>query len=74
MPRIAQWIAHEVWHPAQQTKRNADGSLTLIFPYAHETELLGDILKYGPEVEVIQPETLRRRVVEELRQTLGRYG
>ncbi len=42
-------------------------------PYNHTTELVMDILKYGPDVEVVGPDSLRREVAERLRQTAELY-
>ena len=40
----------------------------------HEArELVMDILRHGPEVEVVAPESLRAAVVSRLRDTLARY-
>ena len=35
-------------------------------PYADDRELLMDILKFGPDVEVLAPEALRKRVRDQL--------
>jgi predicted DNA-binding transcriptional regulator YafY len=43
-------------------------------PYADSRELVMDILKHGPEVEVIAPASLRAEVVERLSKALVRYG
>ena len=43
-----------------------DGSYVLEVPYSQEPELLMDILKYGGEVEVLSPDSLRQRVADGL--------
>lgn len=66
----APWVQNEVWHPQQQGVLHADGSYTLRVPYADERELIGDILRFGADVEVVAPERMRRKVkqhVEKLR-------
>jgi predicted DNA-binding transcriptional regulator YafY len=40
-----------------------DGSYTLEIPYSDDRELLGDILLFGPDVEVVGPKNLRDKVV-----------
>jgi predicted DNA-binding transcriptional regulator YafY len=43
-------------------------------PYADATELVMDILRHGPEVEVLAPPELRAAVRERLRQAGAVYG
>jgi proteasome accessory factor C len=73
-PRRARWVAEEKWHPEQRGLLLPDGSYELRLPYAAPHELLQDILKYGPDVKVLSPTSLRRSVEDHLRQTLSRYA
>ena len=52
-------MAQETWHAKQKGEIEADGSWRLEFPYADHRELIMDILKYGPDCEVVAPEDLR---------------
>lgn len=70
----ARWVAEECWHTAQRGQWLADGRYELSIPYADPRELLLDILKYGPDVEVVAPDELRRAVIGRLRAALGQYG
>lgn len=72
-PARARWVASERWHPAQRAHFDEGGNYLLELPYSDERELLMDILKHGPEVEVLAPASLRERLAEQLRQTLARY-
>ncbi|WP_374341154.1 helix-turn-helix transcriptional regulator [Azonexus sp.] len=72
--RRARWVAAEHWHPAQQGEFLADGSYRLRVPYSADPELIMDILKYGPDCEVMAPAELRAKVVGLLRDAIGRYG
>jgi predicted DNA-binding transcriptional regulator YafY len=72
-PECARWISREEWHPDQQGHLEETGHYLLRLPYSHDTELLMDIMRYGPEVEVLEPESLRRKVRELLEQTLKLY-
>jgi predicted DNA-binding transcriptional regulator YafY len=65
-PGRARWVANEVWHSRQVGRMEADGSYVLELPYSQEPELVMDVLKYGSEVEVLSPASLRRRVAREL--------
>ena len=69
----ARWVAEERWHPEQQSQTLADGSFELRLPYSDQRELLMEILRYGPEVRVIAPQSLREAVRERLRLALGNY-
>lgn len=72
-PRQARWTAHETWHDEQKSRFEADGSYILEIPYSNAAELLMDILKYGPEVEVLAPPSLRALIAERLQTAAGRY-
>ena len=65
-PARARWVAAEQWHPQQRASFGRDGSYVLEFPYGDDRELLGDILRHGPEVEVLAPRSLRLRCREQL--------
>ena len=51
-----------------------DGSFQLQVPYSDARELLMDILKFGPDVEVLGPASLRKVVMERLQSSLKQYG
>ena len=71
-PERARWVAAETWHPKQRGSFEADGSYRLELPYADPRELVMDILRHVPEVEVLGPEGLRDMVEEKLRTALVR--
>ncbi len=73
-PERARWVAAEQWHPQQQSHWLDDGRYQLRIPYSQSPELIMDILKYGPDVEVIAPDALRQAVAERLRQAAGLYS
>lgn len=68
----ARWVADETWHPEQIGQWVGD-TYELQVPYSDDRELLMDILKYGPDVEVIAPPDLRRAVAQRVRDAAGRY-
>ena len=70
----ARWVADERWHPQQVGQFLTDGSYELRIPYRDERELVMDILKYGPDIEVVGPENLRKQVAEKLRKALEPYA
>ena len=71
-PERARWVAAETWHPKQRGHFEADGHYRLELPYADPRELVMDILRHVPEVEVLGPPALRAMVEERLRQGLER--
>jgi predicted DNA-binding transcriptional regulator YafY len=73
-PTAARWVAAERWHAKQSHKLEPTGHLVLTVPYANEPELVMDILRYGADVEVLAPESLRATVFDRLRKTLTRYS
>ncbi len=74
LPHAARWVADETWHPAQVGRRLADGSYELRIPYGDPTELVLDICRHGPDVEVLAPRSLRRAVAERLGRAAAQYG
>ena len=64
--RRARWVADETWHPQQHGHFEASGHYLLRLPYADPRELVMDILRHVPEVEVVEPADLRAMVREKL--------
>ncbi len=73
-PEMSRWIAEEQWHPDQKGFYDDEGAWTLELPFSSARELVMDILRYGPEVEVKSPDFLRDAVAESARQTVTLYG
>ena len=72
-PLAARWVASQDWHPKQKGAFDKDGSYCLSIPYANDRELVMDILKYGPDVEVLEPAALRKRVAGQLAAAVKLY-
>lgn len=72
-PERARWVSKEKWHPKQEGQFLDDGSYQLKIPYSKEPELLIDVMKYGPDVQVIEPKELRKKIQETLIKTLRNY-
>ena len=70
----ARWVAAERWHPNQIGRRDADGRWLLTVPYSDPRELVMDVLRHVPEVEVLATDELRHEVVQRLRQGLRTMG
>lgn len=70
---ISRWVAEEQWHPEQDGHFLDDGSYELKIPYNNPTELVMDICRYGPDVEVVGPAELRKEVARRLMDAASRY-
>jgi predicted DNA-binding transcriptional regulator YafY len=72
-PWQARWTSAETWHAEQRSHYDAEGRYLLEVPYSDDTELVMDILKYGPQVEVLAPAGLRDKVAQRLREAAAQY-
>jgi predicted DNA-binding transcriptional regulator YafY len=66
----ARWVAAERWHPQQHGRWDAERRWVLTLPFADPRELVMDILRHVPEVEVIAPDELCEEVARRLREGL----
>jgi predicted DNA-binding transcriptional regulator YafY len=66
-PERARWVKRETWHPAQKGSFDKQGRYTLEFPYSDDRELVMDILRHVPEVEVLAPKALRDTLLQRLK-------
>jgi predicted DNA-binding transcriptional regulator YafY len=73
-PLAARWVSAQRWHSKQRARTEGDGSYVLEVPYANDQELLMDVLKFGPEAEVLGPPALRERAAKQLREAAAKYG
>jgi predicted DNA-binding transcriptional regulator YafY len=69
----ARWAAEEGWHP-DQVGYWREESYELQVPFSDERELVREVLKYGPDCEVVGPEGLRQTVADRLRRAATIYG
>ena len=58
----SRWVSRERWHSEQEGRFDEAGRYLLTVPYSGDTELVMDILRHGPEVEVLEPGELREKV------------
>ena len=72
-PHTARWVSTEQWHPKQVCSFDDDNNYILSFPFTDDRELIQDILKYGENVEVLKPESLKSRIHESLKNNLKQY-
>lgn len=72
--QAARWVSAQIWHPKQRTRVEKDGSYVLEIPYADDRELVMEVLKYGADVEVLEPAALRKRVGDIIRNAADQYS
>lgn len=72
-PERSRWVSVENWHPQQKSRFDKGGNYHLEIPYSDDRELIMDILKYGGDVEILSPLSLRKRVADELIRTCKQY-
>lgn len=71
--RAARWVADEHWHSKQEGQFLPDGRYELKLPYSNAKELLMDVLRYGPDAEVVAPPSLREEAKISLKLALDNY-
>ncbi len=69
----ARWVKDEKWHPKQRTSVLPGGALQLEIPYLSSTELVMEILRFGPNLKVVSPPDLVAAVESQLRLALKQY-
>jgi predicted DNA-binding transcriptional regulator YafY len=72
-PKAARWVSAQRWHPDERHRVEKDGSYVLEIPYADDRELVMEIQRFGPDVEVLAPPVLRRRVAASLKEAARHY-
>lgn len=73
-PERARYIQKELWHPNQISTVDENGYFIIEFDFNQDPELIMDILKHGSHVEVLEPQTLKERVIEEMKKSLELYS
>ncbi len=72
-PERARWVAKERWHRDQEGRFLPDGRYELRIPFSNQLELVMDVLKYGPDVEAVEPPGLRAEIARRLGDALALY-
>jgi predicted DNA-binding transcriptional regulator YafY len=70
----ARWVKHEEWHPDQKGYEESDGSYVLEIPYSDERELIGDVLRFGADVQILEPTDLSAKITRQLQASLQNYN
>ncbi len=70
----APWVRSETWHKDQVGESTEDGGFLLTVPYSDPRELVLEILRYGPDVRVLEPPELQQEVAKRLRAAADQYA
>jgi predicted DNA-binding transcriptional regulator YafY len=73
-PAVARYVLEGRWHPSQKLTREPDGSVLGEFRLSATTELKAWVLSFGANAVVLEPDSLRREIAEELRKCLAAYS
>jgi predicted DNA-binding transcriptional regulator YafY len=73
-PRIARYVKERVWHPSQQAREEADGSITLTLNVCNDWALRSWILGFGPLARVVSPPELATQIVNDIERARLRYA
>jgi CRISPR-associated endonuclease/helicase Cas3 len=73
-PRVANRVQESRWHRSQEIEVHADGSLLWRAWVAEPQEMLPWIRGWGASVEVVSPDWLREKVIEDAREMASLYG
>jgi predicted DNA-binding transcriptional regulator YafY len=68
--KAAAWVKDKSWHPSQEFQLLKDGALKMTLRVADNEELVGWILSFGGEVQVVRPAPVKQRVLGEARKVL----
>lgn len=71
--KSARWVADEEWHPDQKSTWLPDGRYQLEVPYADERELIMDVMRHLPEVEITAPNSLKILLISNLNEAIKKH-
>lgn len=69
----AEWVADEIWHPKQSGHWLTDGRYELTIPYHESPELVGEIMRWMPDVQVVAPMKLKNLIITALEKSLAAH-
>ena len=72
-PGLERYVRENIWHPSQTFRKHKDGSLLMTIEVGGLREVMGWVLGFGRQAEVLKPAHLRRAVAEELAAAADQY-
>jgi len=73
-PSMVPYVEERTWHPSQVLERTEDGSLELCMNVGSTAEVRNWILSFGANARVLEPESLREEIAQELRAACTNYS
>ncbi len=73
-PAVARRVKESRWHETQKVEDCDDGGCIVRFRVAHPGEMKSWILGWGPDCEVLAPESLRESIADALRNAAALYA
>lgn len=70
----APWVEEDPWHPEQEIKKHADGSITLTVRAAHDMEVIPRVLSLGTEAELLSPAVSRKVIAQTISELHTKYS
>lgn len=70
----AQVVKERIWHPTQEIRDQDDGSVVVTLEAPVNYEVISWILGFGSAAKVLDPESLRKHICEELDLAVSGYG
>lgn len=73
-PQAAHVVRERIWHPSQEIREQDDGSLIVTLEVPINYEIISWVLGFGAAAEVLQPQELRQRILEEHQAAAWKYS
>jgi predicted DNA-binding transcriptional regulator YafY len=73
LPSAARFVQESHWHASQVLTPQRDGSLLARFQLSSTVEIKSWVLSFGANAVVIEPESLRTEIAQELEQLIKSY-
>ncbi len=68
----AELVRRQYWHTSQKIEER-DNGISLSLPVSDDREIIMKVLQYGSNARILEPESLRQRVIEEIAQMAEYY-
>jgi len=73
-PQVASYIKERKWSDYQNIKEYKDGSILLKFMVQSKPKLIAWVLSFGKEAKILNPNHIKKRIIDELRLAEILYG
>jgi predicted DNA-binding transcriptional regulator YafY len=73
-PAVARYVSESNWHESQKLTQQKDGGVLAEFDLSDTEEIKRWIMSFGQHAVVLEPDSLREEIVEELNSVLAAYS